>query len=363
VKATAAFEIEAAAGASPQFDGIAAPIGEATTISVSGVARGERVRFTVDGQAVATLPDGQSLRIDPAAFDPAKPHSLVAAFDSGPPLAGTFSVKALAPQILSPTELPGLRPGDLVRITVVSQPGAATTVTASIDGAPVATLNQPPFSFTVPPQGIAAGDHTVEIRASGAAGPAVRSFTLAVPKPAASSSALAYGVIAVCAAAGLAAALGGAWLLAGWARRRDGDSARRVPMPGWPGRRSGAASAEAAPEPVAEAGPWGAIEVLSGPAAGARFDLRAERELLGSGKFCSIRVGDPSLAPAHAVLSRDGVAVPSTPACALSAGDQAAGAVALRPGTEFRAGSVLLRFEGVAPKREEPHSALRSDIT
>jgi hypothetical protein len=98
---------------------------------------------------------------------------------------------------------------------------------------------------------------------------------------------------------------------------------------------------------VAESGPWGALEVLSGPAAGARFDLRAERELLGSGKFCSIRVADPSLAAAHAVLSRDGVAVPSTPACALSAGDQAAGPVTLRPGTEFRAGNVLLRFDGV----------------
>ena len=269
------------------------------------------------------------------------------------------------PQILSPTELPGLRPGDLVRITVVSQPGTSTTVTVTVDGRALVGLDSAPFSFTVPRDGLGPGDHVVELRASGPAGSSARTFPLAIARPAGSSSALAYGVIAVCALAGLAAALGALWWLAGRVRRRDRHEVRALAGLGWLRHRGSPPESDAmvAAAPGEDA-PWGEIEVLSGPAAGTRFALRAERELLGSGKFCSIRVGDSSLAAAHAVLSRDGIAIPSTPECALSVGGRLANSVELRPGTEFQAASVLLRFEAAAtPIEVERGSSLPASIT
>ena len=58
--------------------------------------------------------------------------------------------------------------------------------------------------------------------------------------------------------------------------------------------------------PSTEALPWGVLRVIEGPDAGKTFELREETELVGRGKFCTVRLTDKSLEEAHFVLGRDG---------------------------------------------------------
>ncbi|MBE0611961.1 MAG: hypothetical protein IH609_21455, partial [Dehalococcoidia bacterium] len=102
-------------------------------------------------------------------------------------------------------------------------------------------------------------------------------------------------------------------------------------------------------EPAARAEPWGALTVVSGPDAGKVFQLRDEVELVGRGKFCTVRLSDPGLQEAHFVISPDGRLNASTPQCRVEVDGEVVRSAVIVEGSRIRAGSTELALEKHSP--------------
>jgi Inner membrane component of T3SS, cytoplasmic domain len=281
------------------------------------------------------------VRLDPLEIDPTAPHTLTATGDagSGPKsVSATVMAAKLPPVLLSPTELPGLRPGDLIRVTVRSQPAADVVVDARVDGQLVTHLGNPPFEFALPVEGAMPGSHSLLISATGAGGTTERSFAFAVTSPAEGSPTAAYVLIGLAAAAGPATVGCAAWVSAKRLRVRSADTSG---MPHGGQKKT----PEEKPQPALAAPvAWGTFTVISGSQQGIRFALTGERELVGRGKSCSVRIRDRAMNEAHAVLDRSGTIQASSPSAIILVDGEAVRAASLRGGSEVTIGATVLRF-------------------
>jgi hypothetical protein len=346
----ATFETEGPPPTQARLSTIPTALSEETVVSLSGVPAGATVRFAIDGEALDPLADGRSVRLDPYAFEPGRTYTLSAAIEGGDTLEQTFTVAALAPVLLAPGQIPNLQPGDLVRLTIRAQPGGVTA-TFLVDGAEVGRVTAPPYEFVLPDGDYETGDHELRVVLSNTAGSAEAGYPFAGPVEPGPNYA-AYVLFAALAVAALAVVLYGgrrafAWYrsrpepldtsgvseqLAAWAELRRGG--REEPVP------------EAAPAVAAE--PWGTLTVTSGPDAGKVFQLREDVELVGRGKFCSVRLSDTGLQDAHFVLARDGRLNASTPHCRVEVDGEVVHSAAVRDGSRVKVGSTELAIAGPA---------------
>ena len=331
-----------AAAAGPSLSGLEEPIREPRTINLDGLPANTRADFTVDGKAFPAETDGHSIRIDPYAFDPAAGHTVSATYaaaDAPRVLTGAFTVAPLAPRLLAPTSLPNLQRGDFVRFTVQAQPGVPIHATYSLDGQAVAQGDGPPFEYTLVAEGLASGPHSLSVAFETAAGRTEQSFAFSGPKQAGTPTA-AYILVALGALAAVATVLYGVRLA--FARLRSRRAAQAGRAGHW--RESHSESAANAAPPAA---PWGVLVVTTGKQAGQRFVLRDERVLVGSSKSCGVRLTDPSVQSAHAVLTPtpSPAIIRSAPDCSLAVNGEDTREAALAAGATVRIGTVELRFE------------------
>ena len=115
-----------------------------------------------------------------------------------------------------------------------------------------------------------------------------------------------------------------------WADAHRGD--RTLPQPVAPAA------------PAAPVGPWGVFEVLEGEGAGSEFQLSDDHELVGRGKFCSVRLMDRTIEEAHFLVTREGELLPSTPTCRVLIDGAEVRSGQLVDGSEVRLGGTVLRF-------------------
>ncbi len=340
-------------GSVPTFEGLEAPIAEARLVNVAGLPANALAEFTIDGKPIPTEAGAHAIRIDPYTFDPAASHTITVAYASGDgprTLTRDFAIAALPPTLLSPNSLPNLRPGDLVRFTVQAQPGAVHAI-YSLDGQEAARSDGPTFEYTLPANDVAAGSHTFTVAFEGAAGRTEQSFSFEGPAKGGSPTG-AYILIALAVLAAAATLLyGGHLVLARVGSRRekpvDLDAGAHIkPRAGGSDSYAPDASPVVVDGPAA-AIPWGIIVVMNGKQAGQRFVLRADRELAGSGRSCSIRLKESSVQPAHAVLTREPLPTitRSAPNCPVIVDGKEAREAPLVPGSVIHLGNVELRFE------------------
>lgn len=318
VQGFATFETEAIAPV-PRLSIVGLPeeLREPTTVTVSGAPAGATVRFEIDGRSVDAS-NGRDLSIDPYLYAPGE-HSLVVTTEQDGPLAfeTTFKVPALPPVLLAPAEIPGLRTGDLVRLTIKAQPGT-TTVRARVDGAEVYLDSDPPFEFVLPEDDYGSGTHQLSIRVEAEGGADERSFAFEGPSEAGTNYA-AYVLLGAALLAVAAVVIYSGRRTYAWVRNRPEPvdvAGVADQLAAWSELRRGRGDTGAESSPEVSASPtdaWGSLRVLSGPDAGKSFDLRDDTELVGKGRFCSIRLSDPKLEEAHFVLSRNGRLSASTP--------------------------------------------------
>ncbi len=325
----------------PTIVGLDGPLSAPTVVTVAGVDVAG-VRFDLDGTGLAPLADGRSVRLDPFDLDPTVSHRLGASwFADGK--TGTASadvnVATLPPELLAPMELPGLLPGDLVRVTVRAQPGTNPTVRYVVDGGEGAEVQGPPFAFTLP-TGVAAGDHSLSLLVGTGESSMTRSFGFTVAARDAGSPLFAYVLIGIAVVAGVATVLAAIWMLA----RRIARLRQRRMEEGPHVDPKGAV----VPRPTTDE-PWGALTVVRGGPPGATFALRQARELIGSGRFCSVRIRQSGVKDAHAVIDRDGNLQASAPTCAVNVDGEPVREARLADGAELALGDVVLRFERRAP--------------
>ena len=309
------------------------------------------VFFTIDEKDVPAESDGVGVRIDPLRYDPAKPHTLVASYDSATGRQSetlSFKVAALPPRITAPLELTGLGPGDTVRLTIEAQPGSLTA-SYLVDGRELGRDEQEPFEFTIPSAGIlGAGDHTLAIVVQSPGGTDSHEFPFVATAPGKSNTG-AYIVLAL-SALGVLAVLAYATRIglrrlgarqpvadgAALAGQLDSLAAGRAVAP--------AQAPVAAPSASDRAGrvPWGTLKVVEGRVPGAVFSLHDERELVGRAKFCSVRLDDRSVAEAHFVIGRGGEMVASLPGLTVEVNGIAVRRAQLASGDTLRVGQTTL---------------------
>lgn len=327
-----------------EIDEVPGVLAQETIVSVSGVAAGATVDFALDGEAIDSLPGGRSVRLDPYLLDPSATHALSVAVPGEETLTRTFRVAALPPVLVAPREVPNLQPGDLLRLTITAQPGPVS-VAFWVDGEEVQTLQSPPFEFILPERDFEPGDHQVRVVVTNAAGAVEEVYGFTAPgEPGPNYAAYALLVVAIVAAAG-----GGAY--GGW---RAVSSFRARPRPidvsgvgkqlaEWAElRRGGHGEEPREAAPGDTPGPWGRMTVVAGPDAGRVFELRDDVELVGRGSFCSIRLSDPAVEPAHFVISRDGRLNASTPTARMEVDGTVVRSADARDGTRVRVGATVL---------------------
>lgn len=327
-----------------EIDEVPGVLAQETIVSVSGVAAGATVDFALDGEAIDSLPGGRSVRLDPYLLDPSATHALSVAVPGEETLTRTFRVAALPPVLVAPREVPNLQPGDLLRLTITAQPGPVS-VAFWVDGEEVQTLQSPPFEFILPERDFEPGDHQVRVVVTNAAGAVEEVYGFTAPgEPGPNYAAYALLVVAIVAAAG-----GGAY--GGW---RAVSSFRARPRPidvsgvgnqlaEWAElRRGGHGEEPREAAPGDTPGPWGRMTVVAGPDAGRVFELRDDVELVGRASFCSIRLSDPAVEPAHFVISRDGRLNASTPTARMEVDGTVVRSADARDGTRVRVGATVL---------------------
>lgn len=349
--AVATFETEGPQPPQAQLSAIPGGLAQEIAVSLSGVPAGATVRFTIDGEPTPPLADGRSVRLDPYAFEPGRSYTLVAAIEGGDTLQQTFTVAPLAPLLLAPREIPNLQPGDLVRLTIQSQPGDVTAA-FMVDGVEAGRVTSPPYEFVLPETSYGSGDHELRVVVSNGAGSAEATFGWAGPSEPGPNYA-AYVLFAVLGAVALAAAVYGSRRAFAWYRARPeplDTSGVSDQLAAWAelrrGGRGGAVPEEA---PATRAEPWGALTVVSGPDAGKVFELRDDVELVGRGKFCTVRLSDPELQEAHFVISPDGRLNASTPRCRVEVDGEVVRSAVLRRGSRIRAGATEFALEKHSP--------------
>ena len=314
------------------FEGLGETLDALATVRLSGVGQGVRARFEIDGQPAQTEADGRSIRLDPHDFDPGAPHTL-AAFPGPATAAGsitkTFLVAALPPVLVAPTTLPGLRAGDLVRLTVRAQPGTAPAASYLVDGNERERDVAPPFEFTVPTDGLAGEDHILAVVLESTAGSTEQRFPFRGAETGGSDSST-YSLAILLILVGIAGIGAGGYRILRSRKRPD-----PVVQPGVtavPGPRAASAAA------------WGELLAIEGRDRGRRFLLKDDVELIGRGKACSVRLRDRSLADAHFLITREGDLQASSPACRVEIDGGEARSGRVIDGATLRAGQTLLRF-------------------
>ena len=341
----------------PAFTGLAAELTQKSVVKVTNLPTGSNVRFLLDGQAVTNpgASDRRSIELDPYKLDPKAPHTLRAQYDpadAAKAVEASFRVVSLPPKIVQPTTLPGLRPGDFVRVELLAQAGSNPEVTYLVDGQAVETDTAKPYEFTLPPaSGFAAGEHTFAVSVDAGGQKVEQSFAFQGPKPpGAKSNALAYGILALFVVAALGAAgYGGRVALARSKARRDALVVTDAPerLIEWADAHRGDRTLPQPVAPVGEtkpAGPWGVFEVIEGDGAGSEFPLKEDRELVGRGKFCSVRLMDKTIEEAHFVVTREGELLASTPTCRVLIDGAEVRSGQLVDGSEVRLGGTVLRY-------------------
>jgi VWFA-related protein len=355
----AGFELAAAVAPAAAFSPLTGAIGEPTALRLENVPAGATVWFSVDGNPASAEAGGRSLLLDPWMLDPAQPHTVSADIDVGGARSTAqlrFDVKALPPKLTSPESLAGLTPGTTVRATVQAQPGTAPMVVFLVDEHEAARDETEPFEWTIPGS-FAAGNHQLSVRVENSAGSDARTFVLTVPPRAGGGSSgwMIYAVAGIAAAVALTAA---AWLMLRWQQSRGPRSPRPESgapidvsgvgeqLSGWAEKRRGGKSRRKPPPPApAPTGRgWGYLTVLRGQGAGNRYELKEERELVGRGKFCSVRLPDPGVEEAHFVITPDGRLFASTPACTIEVDGEGVRTTTVDDGSAIAVGNTLLKF-------------------
>ena len=97
------------------------------------------------------------------------------------------------------------------------------------------------------------------------------------------------------------------------------------------------------PPPLAH-GAWGTLALMRGSTIEKSFDLCDDRELVGRGKFCSIRIIDKSVAEAHFVLGRGGELLTSLPGLTVEVGGLTTRRLQLADGDAIHVGTVVLVY-------------------
>ena len=350
----------------PAFSGLGSNLTARTVAKVTNPPAGSSVTFLLDGQPATASADKRSIDLDPAKLDPSRPHTLRAQFDPADPtnmIETTFNVAPLAPKITDPAGVIALRPGDLVKVTVQSQPGVAPVVRYLVDGQEIEADTAAPYEFTLAKDGFAEGSHKLSLVAEANGLKSEQVFEFAGPKaPAQSSNALKFALLALFALAVLGGAGYGGWTLVGKAKERRGAlvvadaperlmkwaEAHRVEKPkGWMEPEAGLASP----------GAWGTLEITHGAGTGTRFPLTGSRVLVGSGKFCTVRLNDKDVQETHLLMTPAGEVFASTPTCVLALnGEETRGGV-LADGMLLGVGGTVLRFTTAASAAGEAERA------
>ena len=358
--------VAVAAPPPPAFSGLAAELTQRGLVKVVNVPSSADVKFLLDGQPVTSTgtSERRAIELDPWKLAPAT-HTLRAQWDANDPakaLESTFKVVALPPKVLQPTSLTGLRPGDFVRVELQVQAGVPTSVTYLVDGQPVETDTEKPYEFTLPATGFAAGEHTFAFSVDSGGQKVEQSFVFEGPKPPAKkSNTTAYALLAICALAALGAAGYGGKTLMARAHERKGalvvtDAPERLLQ--WADAHRGDRTRPDVPEEAAATdptGPWGELEIVEGAGAGSKFPLKEDRELVGKGKFCSVRLADKTIEDAHFLVTHDGQVIASTPTCRILIDGAEVRGGQLADGSEIRLGGTVLRFhagEAAGARRE-----------
>jgi VWFA-related protein len=330
-----------------ELDTLPAELDRETVVSVSGGPTGGIVSFALDGQAVGPLAAGRSVRLDPYVLDPAAPHTLTVTV-GGETISRTFRVAALPPVLVAPREVPNLRPGDLLRLTITAQPGPLA-VSLFVDGEAVETLQAPPFEFIIPERDFAPGEHQARVVISNASGTVEEAYGFTIPGEPGPNYA-AYALLALAAVAMLGGIAYGGWRAFSWYRARPRPldvSGVGEQLAEWAELRRGGHTGETpAPPPGDAPGPWGRLTVAKGPDAGRVFELRDDVELVGRGSFCSVRLSDPGVEPAHFVISRDGRLNASTPTARVEVDGRVVRSGLMGRDPHIRIGSTELLLEG-----------------
>ncbi len=346
---TTTFRVEGVTGGTvvPNLQGLPSLLADDATIFATDVSPGTTLSWLVDG-IVQPAADA-TLHLDPYKLAPG-PHTVVVRYTDGggatDEIEAPFAVAKLPPRILAPAELPELEPSDIIRVTVESQTGTAS-VSYLVDGAVVEVDESPPYEFVVPnSDNLEEADFT--IRAADSHGDTTMVTTIAPAS--ASSGAAPWGRLLGY------LLLGGGFIVLGggsffWARSvRDA----RPPKPDFDGvgpvldrwQRAGPPEANETVQPARSQPPtaWGTLLVLSGKLQGHEFPLRDDTELVGRGKFCSVRIDEGSIEPAHVLLNRDGTFRASRPRTSIEVDGTNDGWGRLLNGSTLRLGDVSLEF-------------------
>ncbi len=342
--ARSAFQVTGPAStARVQFNALPSRVAEAVVVPLSGAPAGVSPRFAIDGAVVRAETGGKAVRIDPYELS-AGTHTLTVTFPPATEAAATatFTVDALAPRILEPATLPDLRPGDLVRLTIQAQPPGAA-VRFLVDDAERGRLEAAPYEFVLPDEDYAEGAHQLRVVVQSPGGETSANFPFEIATQTTKSSNTAAVVL------GLVGVLAGIIVLLLLVRRllkrraeqREADQAARevarLSASGGPAEAGSGATAPAVP-------PWGILRIVEGPDAGKVFELRAETELVGRGRYCTVRLTDTSLAEEHFILTSDGRIASSSPANAIQIGGNMARTRQLEANESFSAGNTGFEF-------------------
>ncbi len=353
--ATAQFEFSYVAAVSAPAAAIEGPSGtirESSDFRVVNVPPGLAVSVTLDGTRVASQPGERAVTIDPFLLDPQVEHTLAAEWTTASGAQRVdrrFRVEALPPRLAASSTSLVPSPGGRFSVAVESQPGPLA-VRFLVDGREVSRDASPPYEFQLPPRDeFNAGPHLVAAVIEGPGGAtSTHEFPFKVENSSRSPIA-GWMIVSLSALAVMAAAAYGAQL--GLVRYRNRERtmnpdefaarvAERLPVP-----EERAPVEEAAPESAASVpGVWGVLQVVDGPGKGTQFELRAERELVGRGKFCSVRLPDKAAAEAHFVLSPEGELVASLPHLRVEVNGEALRTVRLANGQLVKLGRTTLRY-------------------
>ncbi|MEP7215316.1 MAG: VWA domain-containing protein, partial [Anaerolineaceae bacterium] len=363
---TAAAVPAAAVAPPPSFVGIGSELSVRSTAKVSNLAPGSSVTFTLDGQPlVANSSDKRSVDLDPAKLDPTRSHTLQARFDPLDPtkaIETTFNAAMLAPKITDPAGVIALRPGDVVKVTVQSQPGVVPTVRYVVDGNEVEVDSAAPYEFTLAKDGFSAGAHKLALVAEANGLKSEQVFEFAGPKAAAEpSNTLKYGLLALVVLALIGGAGYGGWTLLGRARERRGALA----VTDAPERLIKWADAHRVDRPTAElppqtnpgsAGAWGTLEIIQGAGAGTKFPLSGSRVMVGRGKSCTVKLNDKRIEETHFLMTSGGEILASTPNCSLTLNGEETRNGAVTDGALVGVGGTVLRFTKTASAEQRQAS-------
>jgi len=257
-------------------------------------------------------------------------------------------VPSLPPAIVSPTELPGLTPGDLVQFQIRAQ--GPVVATYRVGETEIERDAGPPYEVRLPADGIKKGDALV-VRLESGDQASEATFAVHVQGEPADNTLLLLAAAAV-GVSGLGG-IGGFWAIGRMRARPRAIETADAPqrLTSWAQARIDAAGQAAARQPaptpvvdVGEPGPWGALTVIAGAETGRRFELRGERELCGRGRFCSVRLKDKRVQDAHFVLTPDLLIFASTPDCPLSLNGDDVRQAQLQDGDRIRVGATELEF-------------------